>query len=289
MAAAAAFLAEFTPAGATLTYGSYLRTGGPTAARGLAVDAAGVAWLAGSVWSPFIPVALPTTPDAYLSSPPSGTVGYLTGMDPATGTLTYSTYLPTGSSAGGWAAAAAVSGTGRVAVAGKAGSAGYGLAFDVGVTAPVLTGVSSDTGSSASDGVTDTPHLTVSGTAVANATVTLYLGSSIVGTTAASPGGTWSYDDTAATLREGANLFSATATAGGFTSLRSDPYRAVVDPTAPAVAAAIATVVYSAGPAVSVRATDANAIPTGTTFALDVDLNDDGSFAGGERTTRPAR
>ena len=83
-----------------LAYGSYLGAAGgfESAARGLAVDAAGVAWLAGAVRGAGSS-ALPTTSDAYLRDAVGDVEGYLTGMNPAAGTLAYSTYLATGSTA----------------------------------------------------------------------------------------------------------------------------------------------------------------------------------------------
>src|SRR5439155_21491984 len=80
-------------------------------------------------------------------------------------------------------------------------------------TAPVITGISTDSGSSSSDGITSDQTLILSGTAEANSTVTVTrVGTGIIGTATANGSGAWSFDDTATTLAAGNHSFTATAT-----------------------------------------------------------------------------
>jgi hypothetical protein len=86
--------------------------------------------------------------------------------------------------------------------------------------APVITG----------DVVNGNNSVTLSGTAVASSTVTVYDGSTVLGTTAANSSGVWSY--TTGALANGTVVFTATATdAAGNTSAVS----AAVDPTIDAI------------------------------------------------------
>src|SRR5207248_2646753 len=61
--------------------------------------------------------------------------------------------------------------------------------------APVIAGVSDDTGRSNADGVTNDQTLTVSGTAEANALVSVYDGAALLGTALADGTGAWSFAD----------------------------------------------------------------------------------------------
>ncbi|MBU6315942.1 MAG: putative Ig domain-containing protein, partial [Acidobacteria bacterium] len=101
------------------------------------------------------------------------------------------------------------------------------------VTIPSFTGISPDTGASATDQLTNNAAFTVSGTADANAAIKLYLGGALVGTTTANGSGNWSITPTG--VAEGVNNFTATATdAANNVSLLSAVYAVTVDLTAPA-------------------------------------------------------
>ncbi|WED67032.1 Ig-like domain-containing protein [Synoicihabitans lomoniglobus] len=79
-------------------------------------------------------------------------------------------------------------------------------------TAPVVTGVSDDTGNSASDAITSDQTLSISGTAEGNATINVLIGGTSIGTTTADGTGAWTFDHTAATLAAGSYTITATAT-----------------------------------------------------------------------------
>ncbi|WP_421862468.1 Ig-like domain-containing protein [Parvibaculum sp.] len=86
--------------------------------------------------------------------------------------------------------------------------------------APVITGFSDDTGT-AGDGITADTTLTITGTAEANATVSIFNQNSFLGTTTADGNGDWSYD--AGTLNQGDHSFTARAAdAAGNVSPMSD-------------------------------------------------------------------
>jgi VCBS repeat-containing protein len=102
-----------------------------------------------------------------------------------------------------------------------------------GPSAPVIAGLSEDTGI-ADDGVTSDTTLTLTGTADAGATVTVFDGPHVLGTAIADGDGNWSFDTVE--LSEGAYQFTATATdAVGNIGERSENFDVVVDVTPPAI------------------------------------------------------
>src|SRR5262249_43978299 len=103
-------------------------------------------------------------------------------------------------------------------------------AFAVDETLPTVTisGVSPDTGSSASDGITNVAVVAVSGTTKANSTVELFDDGNQAGTAIADSTGHWSV--TNVTLSEGVNDLTATATdAVGNVSTVSASFVATLD------------------------------------------------------------
>ncbi|CAO3441367.1 hypothetical protein [Azospirillum endophyticum] len=133
--------------------------------------------------------------------------------------------------------------------------------------APVVTGISGDTGSSSSDGITSDTTLTISGTAENNATVTVYRGTTLLGTTTANGSGAWTYDYTGTTLSAGSYTFKATATdTAGNVSADSSDYAVLVDTTAPTSSVPASTV--KTGTSVAAQSTETGTvylIPTGST------------------------
>jgi hypothetical protein len=98
--------------------------------------------------------------------------------------------------------------------------------------APVITGISDDTGNSATDNITKDTTLFINGTAEPGSTVTLTrVGNSLLGTvTADATTGAWSYDYTGTTLAAGDHSFTATATdAAGNVSAVSNSLIVTVD------------------------------------------------------------
>ena len=104
-------------------------------------------------------------------------------------------------------------------------------------SAPSIASFSDDSGV-VGDGITNDDTLTLSGTAEAGSTVTVYDGTTLLGTATANGSGAWSY--TTATLSNGAHSFTATASdAAGNASVASAATLVTIDttePTAPSIA-----------------------------------------------------
>ena len=118
--------------------------------------------------------------------------------------------------------------------AGNTGVASSALAVTVTCRlpgAPVITSFSPDTGV-VGDGITDPAILTLTGTAVANSTVNVYDGSTLLGTATASGTGAWSF--TTIPLPDGVHSFTATDTVSGMTSAASAVMNVTIDTVAPA-------------------------------------------------------
>jgi rhamnogalacturonan endolyase len=132
----------------------------------------------------------------------------------------------------------------------------------LGPAAPVFTGVTADTGTSAVDQITNDQTLVLHGTAEPNATVTVtHLGVGIAGTTTADGSGAWSLDYTGTSLSEGFALFSATATNGdGVTGAPTNPPFVVEIDVTPPVAPVIADVADEGGELVFVGTAEANGV-----------------------------
>ncbi|MCP4304289.1 MAG: tandem-95 repeat protein [bacterium] len=97
--------------------------------------------------------------------------------------------------------------------------------------APTIGSFASDSGA-VGDGITNDDTLTLSGTAEADSTATIYDGAAVLGTVSANGGGDWSY--TTGPLADGAHSFTATATdAAGDTSVASATLDVTIDTTAP--------------------------------------------------------
>src|SRR6185295_16142795 len=75
-------------------------------------------------------------------------------------------------------------------------------------TAPVFTGVTTDTGTSTSDNNTSDTSLILNGTAEASSVVTITrVGTGVIGTATTNGSGVWTFDYTATTLPEGQHSF----------------------------------------------------------------------------------
>jgi uncharacterized repeat protein (TIGR02059 family) len=108
------------------------------------------------------------------------------------------------------------------------------ITLDTVVNAPVISGITTDSGSSSSDGITNDTSLTINGTAEANSTVMVSANGNTLGTTTANGSGNWSYVD-ADTLTNGSSYsFTASATdVAGNTSAASTAFVAIIDTAAP--------------------------------------------------------
>jgi large repetitive protein len=95
--------------------------------------------------------------------------------------------------------------------------------------APTITGISPDTGTSSSDGITSATKLVVSGTAEANALVSVFEDATVLGAVTADNNGNWSFNDPR-TLADGTHNYSALASdQSGNTSFRSTIFVVTVD------------------------------------------------------------
>jgi autotransporter-associated beta strand protein len=121
-------------------------------------------------------------------------------------------------------------------LAGNPGPASGAYVVDTGLAAPVFTAISTDSGASASDRLTNDATLVLSGNAPSGATVNVTrAGVGVVGSAVAT-GGAFSFSYAATTLPAGAHTFTATATLAGSASPVSAPFVATIDTTAPAIA-----------------------------------------------------
>ena len=106
--------------------------------------------------------------------------------------------------------------------------------LNVAEVVPGITGISTDTGGSASDGITSDPTLLINGTSEPGMTITIYRGGVLAGTTSANGSGNWTFDYTGTSLGDGSYSFTATAGDGlGNTTAASAPYAVTIDTAAP--------------------------------------------------------
>ncbi len=108
------------------------------------------------------------------------------------------------------------------------------IVTSLGPRRPTINAVSSDTGSSSNDRITNDTTLVLSGTADGGSSVTVSLvGGGVLGTTVADAEGAWSFEGGAA-LPQGSHTFSATASdANGANTTDAFLYEVTIDTTAP--------------------------------------------------------
>ena len=218
-----------------------------------ATDAAGNTGVASAALSVTIDTTAPAAPSIALFSPDTGTVGdgitsanvlTLTGTAEANSTVKVfdgATLLGSAvaNGSGAWSfttgtlsnAAHSFTATATDA-AGNAGVASSALAVTV-VAPPAFRSSPHsrpDTGI-VGDGITDPAILTLTGTAVANSTVNVYDGATLLGTATANGTGAWSF--TTAPLPDGVHKFTATDTVSGNTSAASAIMNVTIDTVAP--------------------------------------------------------
>ena len=110
--------------------------------------------------------------------------------------------------------------------------------LNVAEVVPTITGISTDTGSSSSDGITSDRTLLINGTSEPGMTITVYRGGVLAGTTSANGSGNWVFDYTGTSLGDGSYSFTATASDTlGHTTAASAPYAVTIDTAAPRVTA----------------------------------------------------
>src|SRR2546426_1062263 len=116
-----AFVAKLSPAGSDLLYSTYLGGSGTEGSGGIAVDAMGQAYLAGSTSSADFPTVNPMQPTR--GGPSDLFDAYVAKLDPSGAALVYSTYL--GGSADDGASGIAVDTVGDAFVLGATGSTDF--------------------------------------------------------------------------------------------------------------------------------------------------------------------
>ena len=119
-------------------------------------------------------------------------------------------------------------------LAGNPGPLSATYSVDTNIASPAFTGISSDTGASATDRLTNDTTLTFSGTAPAGSTVSVTrAGTGVIGT-ASAPAGTFSLTYAIA-LPAGSHLFTATASQGGYASPASPAFAVTIDTATPVI------------------------------------------------------
>lgn len=158
-------------------------------------------------------------------------------------------------------------------VAGNVGPATAPYLVDTSLASPVLAGITTDSGASSTDRITNDTTLVFNGTALPNATVTLTrAGVGVIGSTVTDGTGTWTFDYTAAVLASGTYTFSATANTGGSSSPASEAFVVTIDRQAPTISS-----IRRQAP--STAATVADALTYRVTFAEPVSGVDLADFA----------
>jgi RHS repeat-associated protein len=283
-----AFVAKLNSAGSALTYGTYLGGGGETG-KGIGVDAAGQAVVAGYTTGS----SFPTTTGAPQTSSGGGIDAFLARLNAAGSALVYGSYL--GGSGTDEAEGVSLDAQGNAYLAGytastnfpttpgafQGGPSGTTNAFIARVSQapppPIFTAISPDTGSSSTDQVTNTGNVTITGTAAANATVTLWQeGTGVIDTVTANSSGLWTstYYAASHTLPEGTAAFTASQSVGGITSDPSADWLVTVDLTNPTVTLTAPASTASKNPLLRVSISDRNPPPNGTAVTLKVYASD---------------
>ncbi|KMN34425.1 sulfurtransferase [Chromobacterium sp. LK1] len=113
--------------------------------------------------------------------------------------------------------------------------------IDMQLMPPSVSGLTSgtDTGSSHSDGVTSNATPTVTGTAIANSTVRIYVDGVLIDSVTADGSGAWSYSFVSS-LSSGAHAITAVVSSGGVSSGQSGAFNVVIDNSAPAAPSGVA-------------------------------------------------
>lgn len=221
-----------------------------------ATDASGNVGATSATLNVTVDTVAPTAPTLTAFSPDSNIVGdgitninkiTLTGAgQPGAKVYVYDSTVQIGSTTvnadGSWTFATAALADGRHTFTGKsmdeAGntSSSASLAVTIDTTAPdapTANSFSQDSGV-VGDGITNSPRLTVTGTAAPNSRMKIYDGASLIGTPTANASGVWSF--TTGLLKDGNHSFTSTATdAAGNVSAVSVALIAIVDTVAPGV------------------------------------------------------
>src|SRR5438876_782482 len=116
-----AFVTKLNPAGSALVYSTYLGGSGPDDGKGIAVDAAGNAYVTGSTASS----NFPTTIGAFQTIKGGSGNAFVTKLNPTGSALVYSTYLGGSGAIGDYGAGIAVDASGNAYVTGGTSSSDF--------------------------------------------------------------------------------------------------------------------------------------------------------------------
>ncbi|WP_138223145.1 Ig-like domain-containing protein [Nibricoccus aquaticus] len=156
-------------------------------------------------------------------------------------------------------------------LAGNTGAASGLYSVNTALSSPVFTGISTDSGLSATDQITNDTTLNFTGTAPASSTIAITrVGTGVIGSATANGSGVWNFNYSGTTLASGQYTFTATAASGGSSSPASAPFLVTVDtarPTIPSIvrynpatsATTSSTIVFRVNmdePVINVDATD---------------------------------
>jgi hypothetical protein len=99
-----------------------------------------------------------------------------------------------------------------------------------GIGSPVIAGITPDNGVSSADGITNSPFISLFGSAPSNDVITVFENGTEIGKTIALLSDTWTYSNTATKLSDGTYNFTAVATdPSGFSTPLSAPYQVIID------------------------------------------------------------
>ncbi len=111
-------------------------------------------------------------------------------------------------------------------------------------SAPAILGITTNTGVSISNGITNCNQISITGVAPQNETITVSINGTAVGTTVSDNNGNWTFNNTGTTLADGTYTLTAMATdPAGNVSAPSYPYGITIDttpPPAPAIGGIVA-------------------------------------------------
>ena len=146
-------------------------------------------------------------------------------------------------------------------------SSGYNVVIDSSaVAAPVITGISDDTGA-VGDATTSDATLIIGGTAEAGSSVAVLVDGASIGTTTTDGSGNWTFDYSGTALTDGFYTLTAVATDGaGNSSAASGDFAVTVDSSAPA-APAVTAITDDTGTAGDSITSDTNLVISGTAEA----------------------
>jgi hypothetical protein len=169
--------------------------------------------------------------------------------------------------------------------AGNVSAASAGLNVVVDLTAPAspaVTGISTDSGASASDAITNDQTLQFMGTAEAGLSVEVFIGAVSIGTTTADGSENWTFDHTGTTLPEGVYSVTARQTdLAGNASVPSGALQVTVDLSAPDAPSVVSIVTDSGVDASDQITTDTTPTISGTAPAgASIEVFIDGTTIG---------